>query len=80
MKPISVKIKRIRARGPKGPKGSEVVIESSDQSGGGGGGGVSSSFVSTGLSTESRFFLVKMKPIIMNSNPRIATIAPIIMV
>ena len=80
MKPTSEKVKRIGARGPKRPKGSEVNIESSDQSGGGGGGGVSSSFMSTGLSTESRFFLVKMKPIIMNSNPRIATIAPIIMV
>ena len=47
------------------------------QSGGGGGGGVSSSFVSTGLKTESRFFFVKAKPIIMSINPITAMTAPI---
>jgi hypothetical protein len=80
MKPNRRFRKRIGAKGPYGPQGSDENIDSSDQSGGGGGGGVSSTFVSTGLSTESRFLLVNTKPIMMNSNPKTATIAPIMTV
>jgi hypothetical protein len=46
------------------------------QSIGGGGGGVSSTFVSTGAITESRFFFVKKNPTRIKISPSTATPAP----
>lgn len=46
------------------------------QSIGGGGGGVSSTLVSTGVKTESRFFFVKKNPTKIKISPSTATPAP----